>query len=88
MLGKMNLSLSEKQLSHLIVSQFTLAADCSSGRRPSFTDAEIPASARIFYEKAIEFSRELGVQTEGGVFGVEMMVSLVNDGPATFMLSL
>jgi D-tyrosyl-tRNA(Tyr) deacylase len=84
--GKMNRSLSECRGEHLIVSQFTLAADCSSGRRPSFTTAERPELAEPLYEKAISISKELGVRTSGGVFGANMAVHLINDGPVTFLL--
>lgn len=85
--GKMNLSLSDAKGEHLIVSQFTLAADCSSGRRPSFTTAERPELAKPLYERAIELSREFGVQTQGGVFQADMKITLTNDGPVTFVLS-
>jgi len=84
--GKMNRSLLDIKGGHLIVSQFTLAADTSSGRRPSFTTAEQPELARQMVDKAVALSRELGLQTETGVFGAMMEVSLVNDGPATFWL--
>lgn len=85
--GKMNRSLKEVNGEHLIVSQFTLAADCSKGRRPAFTTAERPDIAREMYEKAIVMSGTLGVPTRGGVFQADMKVTLVNDGPVTFVLS-
>jgi D-tyrosyl-tRNA(Tyr) deacylase len=84
--GKMNLSLKEVGGGHLIVSQFTLAGDCSQGRRPSFVNAEQPEIARKLYEQAIELSRQAGVTTAGGIFQADMKVSLVNDGPVTFVL--
>ncbi len=84
--GKMNLSLKEAQGAHLVVSQFTLLGDCSSGRRPSFMGAAKPELAKPLYERALTLSRELGVPTEGGIFQANMRVSLVNDGPVTFIL--
>jgi D-aminoacyl-tRNA deacylase len=68
---------------HLIVSQFTLAADVWSGRRPSFVGAEKPEAAKAMYERALAYSQELGVVTRGGVFQADMKVGLVNDGPVT-----
>lgn len=85
--GKMNRSLIDVKGSHLIVSQFTLAADCSSGRRPSFTKAAPPEIAKTFYDLAITASKAQGVRTQGGQFQAEMKVSLVNDGPVTVILS-
>jgi len=82
----MNLSLKDIQGSHLIVSQFTLAGDCSSGRRPSFTRAEQPEIARQLYEIAIQESQELGIPTCGGIFQADMKISLLNNGPVTFIL--
>jgi D-tyrosyl-tRNA(Tyr) deacylase len=85
--GQMNLSLQQISGEHLIVSQFTLAADLSGGRRPSFVTAEKPEAAKVIYEKALEFSRSLGVTTAGGIFQADMKVSLLNDGPVTFILN-
>ena len=82
----MNRSLIDCKGSHLIVSQFTLAADCSSGRRPSFVNAEAPERARLLYERALGLSQEIGVPSFGGVFRADMKVSLVNDGPVTMIL--
>lgn len=85
--GKMNRSLKDVGGSHLLVSQFTLAGDASSGRRPSFIQAERPELARPLYEAALRISaEELKVPTQGGVFQAEMKVRLVNDGPVTFIL--
>jgi D-tyrosyl-tRNA(Tyr) deacylase len=88
--GKMNRSLAdlakEGKGEHLIVSQFTLAADCSSGRRPSFTTAEKPERAKSLYEQALKQSAESGVPTQGGIFQADMKVGLTNDGPVTFIL--
>jgi D-tyrosyl-tRNA(Tyr) deacylase len=85
--GKMNLSLLESGGSHLIVSQFTLLGDTRKGNRPGFADAAPPDVARALYEKALTQSRALGARTEGGRFQADMQVSLLNDGPVTFVLS-
>ena len=84
--GKMNLSLLQTGGSLLVVSQFTLYADFSSGRRPSFTAAGKPESAQILYEKFIALARAKGIFTESGQFGMHMEVSLQNSGPVTFIL--
>jgi D-tyrosyl-tRNA(Tyr) deacylase len=84
--GKMNRSLRDIGGSHLIVSQFTLAGDTSSGKRPSFINAERPEIAKGIYEKALQFSSGLGVHTTGGIFQADMKITLINDGPVTFVL--
>jgi D-tyrosyl-tRNA(Tyr) deacylase len=86
--GKMNRSLIDIKGSHLIVSQFTLAGDTSTGRRPSFINAESPDRAKFLYEQAIQLSKGLGVRTLGGVFQADMKVELVNDGPVTFVIDV
>ena len=85
--GKMNLSLLDVGGSALVVSQFTLYADCKKGRRPAFIDAERPPLSEQLYLRFTEFLREAGVgQVETGVFGAHMRVSLINDGPVTILL--
>ncbi len=84
--GKMNLSLLDIKGDHLMVSQFTLCADTSAGRRPSFTKAEKPEKASMLYEKALALSAAFGIKTERGQFQAEMKVELLNDGPVTFVL--
>jgi D-tyrosyl-tRNA(Tyr) deacylase len=84
--GKLNLSLLDKQYSHLIVSQFTLLGNCQKGRRPSFEQAAPVELAKELYEKAIHLSNKAGIKTEGGQFQAHMEVSLVNDGPVTLIV--
>jgi D-tyrosyl-tRNA(Tyr) deacylase len=84
--GKMNLSLSDVKGSALIISQFTLYASCERGRRPDFINAARSEKAEPLYELFTEKIRGLGIPVETGVFGAEMKVSLVNDGPVTIML--
>ncbi len=84
--GKMNKSLLDIGGEMLIVSQFTLYADTSGGRRPSFINAAHPDIANDYYEKFIKYINGLGVKTGTGKFGAEMAVSLINDGPVTIMV--
>lgn len=84
--GKMNKSLLESNGQALIVSQFTLYADCSSGRRPAFIQAAKPELAKELYELFINEVRKYNIFTGTGIFGAEMQVSLQNDGPVTLML--
>jgi D-tyrosyl-tRNA(Tyr) deacylase len=86
--GKMNLGLAEIGGSVLVVSQFTLAADLSRGRRPGFERALSGTEAEPLYERFIATLRESGVSVSTGAFGAMMDVSLVNEGPATFLLDL
>ena len=85
--GKMNRSLLDIDGEMLIVSNFTLGADCKKGTRPSFSNAAPPAEAIPLYELFISECRRLGVRkVETGEFGADMKVSLVNDGPVTIIL--
>ena len=84
--GKMNLSVSDIGGAALIVSQFTLLADCAKGRRPSFVGAGDPARAKELYLKFLDRVAGYGIPVEHGIFGADMQVSLINDGPATFIL--
>lgn len=84
--GKLNHSLIDQKGSALIISQFTLYANCNDGRRPSFIQAAPPKIANFLYELFIDRVRKNGISTETGIFGAEMKVSLINDGPITIML--
>jgi D-tyrosyl-tRNA(Tyr) deacylase len=84
--GKMNLSLLDIGGAALVVSQFTLCGDCSKGRRPGFDAAARPELAQTLYANLVSKIRAAGVQVETGVFQATMAVSLVNDGPVTFIL--
>ena len=85
--GKMNRSLADTGGGLLLVSQFTLAADTRSGMRPSFSTAAPPAEAERGFDRLLELCRQMHVPgVETGRFGAHMVVSLVNDGPVTFLL--
>lgn len=83
---KMNLSLKDVQGEVLSISQFTLYADCKKGRRPSFAIAEKPELANALYEKFNELLRAHDLTVKPGIFGADMKVSLLNDGPVTIIL--
>ena len=82
----MNRSVQEVGGAVLVVSQFTLAADCRKGRRPSFDDAAAPPSARPLYEDVVRVLRAEGLSVATGEFQATMQVALVNDGPVTLLL--
>ena len=85
--GKMNRSLTDTGGGLLLVSQFTLAADTRSGMRPSFSTAALPAEAERGFDRLLELCRQMHVPgVETGRFGAHMVISLVNDGPVTFLL--
>jgi D-tyrosyl-tRNA(Tyr) deacylase len=85
--GKMNLDVKQVEGSILVISQFTLYGNCSSGKRPDFIDSASPEKALFLYEKFVkEVSQALGKPVETGQFGASMQVSLLNDGPVTFLL--
>lgn len=83
---KMNLSLLDIKGELLVVSQFTLYGDVRKGKRPSFTDSAPPEVAEEMYLKFIDKCAEMGIKTEKGIFGANMKVSLINDGPVTILL--
>ena len=85
--GKMNLSALDTGAEMLVVSQFTLCADCTHGRRPSFTPSAPPQEAEKLYEYFVSQLKNNGIShVDTGVFGVDMKVELLNDGPVTILL--
>ena len=83
---KMNLSLNDIEGGLLLVPQFTLAANTSKGRRPSFTSAAPPIPGKSIFQSMVNFARSSYRKVESGVFGADMAVHLINDGPVTFIL--
>jgi D-tyrosyl-tRNA(Tyr) deacylase len=84
--GKMNLSVQDVKGALLVVSQFTLAGNCAKGKRPSFDTAAPAEEGRRLYEYFVQSARQSGLLVETGIFQADMQVSLVNDGPVTFIL--
>jgi D-tyrosyl-tRNA(Tyr) deacylase len=86
--GKMNRSLQDVVGGLLLVSQFTLAADTAGGNRPSFSGAAPPALGRALFERVVALARERHTPVATGVFGADMQVHLVNDGPVTLPMTV
>ncbi|MCW8826821.1 MAG: D-aminoacyl-tRNA deacylase [Gammaproteobacteria bacterium] len=86
--GKMNVSLADIKGGLLLVPQFTLAADTNSGKRPSFSSAAPPAEGERQFDVMVAKARETFPNVATGIFGTDMQVSLVNDGPVTFWLQV
>jgi len=86
--GKMNLSLGQAGGALLLVPQFTLAADTRSGMRPGFSTAADPAEGQRLYGYLLQQAQQQSLEVEGGQFGADMQVSLINDGPVTFWLEV
>ncbi|MCI9273117.1 MAG: D-tyrosyl-tRNA(Tyr) deacylase [Clostridiales bacterium] len=87
--GKLNRSLLETNGEALVVSNFTLCADCRKGNRPSFTKAAPPQDANMLYEEFVGYLKQQGIaQVKTGRFGADMQLQLVNDGPVTIVLDV
>ncbi len=84
--GKMNLSLLDVAGELLVISQFTLYADCRKGRRPSFTDAGSPEEAKALYQYFVARAKDRGLKVASGIFQARMEVELINFGPVTILL--
>ena len=86
--GRMNLNVEQAGGAVLLVSQFTLSADTRKGLRPGFSSALPPAAAEVLYGQFLAMLREGEVPVAAGIFGADMQVALVNDGPVTFLLEI
>lgn len=86
--GKMNLNLAQSAGGLLLVPQFTLAADTTRGNRPSFTAAAAPSEGERMFDLLVSLARQQHPVVASGIFGADMQVSLVNDGPVTFWLQV
>ena len=84
--GQFDLSLSEIKGEILVVSQFTLYANCQKGRRPSFTDSAPPPISEPLYNYVVNEFKKSGLKVASGIFGADMLVDIKNDGPVTIML--
>lgn len=84
--GKINRSIADVGGAVLVISQFTLYADCRKGRRPSFVHAALPEIAEPLVASVIAYLRDAGIPVETGRFGTEMLVTILNDGPLTIWL--
>ena len=84
--GKMNLSLAEVDGELLVISQFTLHGDCRKGKRPSFIAAMEPVKAEEYYNRFVNILKKEARRVETGIFGADMQVSLVNEGPVTLLI--
>ena len=84
--GKTNLSLEDVHGEIMCISQFTLYADIKKGRRPSFVEAAKQEIGKPLYEKTLSYINELGYTCKSGVFGADMKINLINDGPFTIIL--
>lgn len=84
--GKMNLSITDIQAELLVVSQFTLVADTAKGNRPGFSRGASPELGKTMFNEFVEKAKEQHQRVTAGVFGADMKISLINDGPVTFWL--
>ena len=82
----MNKSVSDIGGQILLISQFTLLADCNTGRRPSFIGAGDPEKAKVLFDTLAKKIASLGIPVQTGIFGADMRVEIINEGPATFIL--